>query len=90
MSPLPAVLQILTSKQLAIQVVHAYPWLLDKPKLLDALAASRGDLSLQVAANQTGVDELQHAADWQEVEQYLKSFTAQDLHRHVPLLQGPG
>ena len=80
--------QIFTSRQLAIQVVHAYPWLLDKPRLLDVLAASYGELTTQAMQQFVEQDDLQHAADWQEVEQYLQCFTASDLHRHVPLLQG--
>ena len=79
-------MQILTSQQLAIQVVHAYPWLLEKPRLLDVLAASRGELTAQALKDSAGLDDIQLAANWQEVEQYLNCFTAQDLQRHVPLL----
>jgi len=83
---LRVVVQILTSKQLAVQVVHAYPWLLDKPRFLDVLAASRGELTAQALKESAGLDDLQLAANWQEIEQYLTCFTAQDLQRHVPLL----
>ncbi|KAL0026893.1 hypothetical protein WJX77_009653 [Trebouxia sp. C0004] len=78
---------ILTSKQLAIQVVHAYPWLLDKPRLLDVLAASRGELTAQALKDSARLDDVQLAANWQEIEQYLTCFSAQDLQRHVPLLK---
>ncbi len=83
---LRVVVQILTSKQLAVQVVHAYPWLLDKPRFLDVLAASRGELTAQALKESAGLDDLQLAANWQEIEQYPTCFTAQDLQRRVPLL----
>ena len=83
---LRVVVQILTSKQLAVQVVHAYPWLLDKPRFLDVLAASRGELTAQALNESAGLDDLQLAANWQEIEQYPTCFTAQDLQRRVPLL----
>lgn len=73
--------QIWTSRQVAVQVVHAYPYILDKPRLLDVLAAHRGQVHMQIAPE---VDSLQHAANWQQVEDYLHRFTPVDLHRHVP------
>lgn len=78
--------QVLTSKQVAIQVVHAYPRLLEKPRLLEVLAALNEEPPAKVLAQSMGLDDLQHAANWQQVEEYLKSFTVKDLNRHVPLV----
>ncbi len=79
--------QVLTSKQVAIQIVHAYPWLLEKPRLLEVLAVMRGEPPAKVLIHSTELDDLQHAANWQQVEEYSKCITVQDLHRHVPLVQ---
>ena len=70
-----------------MQVVHAYPYVLDKARLLDVLATQRGALYMPVTTSMYSVDSLQHAANWQQVEEYLDRCTMQDLHSHIPLAQ---
>lgn len=57
--------------------------------MLEVLAASRGEPSSEVLMQAGGVDDFQHAANWQQVEEYLKGVNTSNLHLHIPFLTEP-
>lgn len=79
-------MQIHTTKQFAAALVYAYPW--SPPhKAIEVLALDRGEPSIQELMNDTSLDNLQHAANWEEIISYLKSITMDNYHGHVPLVK---
>lgn len=80
-------MQILTAKQFATATVYAYPFCHKHDAILEQLAADRGEPSVQALLEDTSVDDIQHAANWQEVVKYLTTIKLEDLSHHTPLLQ---
>ncbi len=78
-------MQIHTSKQLAEGMVYAYPYV-PGHHLLELVAKQRGEPAMQELADDTSVDGIQHAANWEEVVMYLKKITMDNLHGYVPVL----
>ena len=54
--------------------------------MLERLAKERGEPSMQELADDTSIDGLQHAANWEQVVTYLKTITMDNLHEYVPVL----
>jgi len=77
--------QIHTSRQLAAAMVHAYPHT-PSYHLLERLAKDRGEPSMEQLADDTSVDGVQHAANWEQVEAYLQKITINNMHEYVPVL----
>ena len=73
--------------QQAICMVQPYPYIPDEPRCFEALAAVRGEPPTTVLTQPGGLDDLQHAANWQQVQTYLKTVTQDNLHVHVPFQQ---
>lgn len=82
-----AILQIQTTRQHAIGIVHSYPWIPEKGRILEVMAAQIGEPSSELLMRPNGLDDLQHAANWQQIEDYLKTVNMSNLHLHVPLVQ---
>lgn len=82
-------MQILTAKQHAIGIVHSYPWIPEKHRLLELLASKKGEPTAEALTRSAGLDNLQHAANWQQVEEYLKTVTIDNMNKHVPLIKDP-
>ena len=78
-------MQIQTCKQHAVGIVYSYPWIPAKHKMLEVLAAQRGEPPLQRYLDGDGLDELQHAANWVQVADYLRTINASNLLVHMPL-----
>lgn len=83
-------MQIQTSKQHAIAIVHSYPQIPAKGRILEALASQRGEPPKQALMQSAGMDGLQHAANWQQVVEYLQDVHAGNLSQHVPLMTSDG
>ena len=79
-------MQIQTSKQHAITIVHSYPQIPEKGRILEALASQRGEPPKEALMQSAGMDSLQHAANWQQVVEYLQDVHASNLNQHVPLV----
>ena len=79
-------MQITTAEQKARAVVYAYPQSAKPEAMLNLLAAERGEPSAQSLLEDTSVDDFQHAANWQEVAQYLTTVTSDNVHSHCRLL----
>lgn len=77
---------IQTCRQHAIAIVHSYPAIPEKARLLEVLAAQRGEPCKEDLMQPAGMDSLQHSANWQQVVEYLQYVNADNLNRHVPLL----
>lgn len=74
-------------KQWATAFVYAYPWLPMHTTSLEAIAAERGGEPSQTALEQdTSIQDLQHAANWEDVVAYLTTLDMESFSRHVPLL----
>ena len=82
-------MQILTSKQHAIGIVHSYPWIPEKHRLMELIASKRGEPAAEMLTQSAGLDNLQHAANWQQVDEYLKTVTAHNMNQHLPLIKDP-
>ena len=81
-----ACLQVQTSRQRAIMLVHAYPFITHKDKLVSVLAEQHREPSVQSLLSDTTKTDLQHAADWQQAAEYLNTITVATMHLHQPLL----
>lgn len=81
-------MQILNAEQCAKAVVLAYPYPAQPAALLNQLAAGRGEPDMHLLLNDTSVDDFQHAANWQEVVQYLATITMENVYAYIPLLTG--
>ena len=76
----------MTSQQAAMAMVYAYPTWPKHWLLMEQLAEERGCPSKQELLEDTSVDDLQHAANWEEVVRYATTITMETIHDHVPLL----
>ena len=79
-------LQIMTSEQTAVSMVYAYPHWPKHGAIMEHLASERGQPPLQELLDDTSVDDLQHAANWEQVVTYASTITMQTINGHVPLL----
>ncbi len=80
-------IQVLTAKQHAMGIVHSYPWIPEKHRLLELLAAKNGEPTAEALTQSAGLDNLQHAANWQQIDEYLKTVTVHNMNQHVPLIK---
>lgn len=82
-----ATLQIQTSVQHAVMMVHPYPRCADSNELLELLALQHNEKSIEALMNSADVDDLQHIADWETVIPYAASLDASNIHEHNPFLK---
>ena len=55
--------------------------------MLEAIAAERGgEPSKESLAADASIDDVQHAANWEDVITYLTTINMDTIHEHVPLL----
>ncbi len=80
-------MQIHTSKQHAVSMVHFYPLLPHASKEMEALARQHMAPSIEALMEPGEADDLQHAANWQQVEQYVQTYNLSNLHNHLPFLK---
>ncbi len=73
--------------QHAISMVQPYPRSVDTNKLLETLAQQHREPSIQSLMEPSGLDDLQHAANWEAVVQCVESLDAVNVHIHVRVLQ---
>lgn len=86
-NPASPVVQIATLMQQAICIAQPYPYVADKPRMFEVLAAARGEPSTAVITQAGGLDDFEHNANWQNVPNYLKTITRENLHIHVPFVK---
>ena len=79
-------MQIQTSVQHAKAVVHKYPRATKYKDVLETLAKQRGEPGSEELLQPAGLDDLQHAANWEGVIQWVESVDEKGLHGHHPLL----
>ena len=73
--------------QHATLMVNSYPRPVDPNTLLEILAQQYDEPSIEVLMSADFKDDLQHAANWDTIEDYMSSLTAEKAHEHCPLLQ---
>jgi len=81
---LSASMQIQTSLQHAVAMVHQYPRAPDTKVLLETVAQLHKEPSVESLVAGSGLDDQQHAASWQAVTQYLESLDANGVHGYTP------
>jgi len=77
--------QIASSRQQAVMMVHYYPRAGGYKVLLDILAQQNQELSAECLAGGSGLNDLQHTADWQAVVLYVESLDASGVRGHCRL-----
>lgn len=82
-------MQILTSVQNAQSMVHQYPRGADSKVLMDTLAQQHQEPSTQELTESCELDDMQHAANWQLIVEYVENLDAESLHGHTPLVKVP-
>ena len=83
-------LQIYSSVQHATMMVHSYPRPVDPNKLLDYIASKHNEPSIEVLLSPSGVDDLQHSANWETVKKYISTLSPSNVHEHCPFLPQNG
>lgn len=78
--------QVQTSRQRAINMVHAYPFIAHKDKIVGVLAEPLGEPSVSALLSDTTKSDMRHSADWQQVTEYLDTISMANMHMHQPLL----
>ena len=68
-------LQVLTVMQQALCVMKGFPYIADKARALEVLAAMRGEPSTILLAQPADQDDFEHHISWQRVVNYLKTVT---------------
>ena len=91
-SSCPVYVQLHTSRQLAVIIVHTHPWVPCKHHLLEELARQQQQAPVAQILESAETDSLEHLADWEEIVTYLQTITPENLHQYVPLgrSQSPG
>ncbi len=79
-------MQILTCRQHATAIVHSHPQHPEKGRMMETLASQRGEPPQEELMQPAGMDSLQHAANWQQVVEYLQDVNASNLNQHVPFV----
>ncbi len=80
-------MQITSSLQQAVAMVHQYPKAAGYKVLLDVLAQLHNEPTKEQIAEGSGLDDLQLAANWQTVVQYVESLGAKNAHGYCRLIQ---
>ena len=80
-----AVMQVLTTKQLAEMMVHCYPYMPSMEPFIHSLAAETGYPNKEdvVAVAQTN----HMTTEWQQFNEYAKHAASGIFHEHVPFVQ---
>lgn len=81
-----ACLQIHTCMQQAVSIVFSYPWIPVKHKMLEVMAAQRGQPQFEQYMEGDGLDDVQHAVNWQLIPEYLSKLNINNLAQHVSLI----
>ncbi|DBA95755.1 TPA: hypothetical protein ACH3X1_001309 [Trebouxia sp. C0004] len=76
---------ILTLKQQAVCTVKGFPYIPDKPRILEILAHQRSEMPILVLSQPLGIDDFEHHTNWQLVVNYLRMITKDNLHLYLPL-----
>ncbi|KAL0055425.1 hypothetical protein WJX82_000314 [Trebouxia sp. C0006] len=76
---------ILTLMQQAVCIVKGFPYIPDKPRILEILAHQRSEMPIVVLSQPLGVDDFEHHTNWQLVVNYLRMITKENLHLYLPL-----
>ena len=77
--------QLHTSSQLAVIIVHTHPWVPCKHHLLEELARQQQQAPVAQILESAETDSIEHSADWEEIMTYLQTITPENLHQYVPL-----
>ena len=76
-------LQVLTTKQWATLIVHAYPYMPDIESALESVAKSAGQPPKKVLMSDRSLGNM--AAEWEGLEEYLEVVAKNRTHNYTPL-----
>lgn len=77
--------QVLTSLQSALQLVHAYPYLIEPSPLLDTLAEKHGQLQNGTASFASSDQQKMLVVQWDALLVYISRVTSKDCFEYVPM-----
>ena len=78
-------MQLHTSRQLAVIIVHTHPWVPCKHHLLEELAKQQQEAPVAQILESAESDGQEHSAEWEQIVSYLTTITPENLHQYVPL-----
>ena len=76
-------LQVLTTKQWATLIVHAYPYMPDIESAFESVAKSAGQPPKKALMSDCSLGNM--AAEWEGLEEYLEVVAKHDTHNYIPL-----
>ena len=79
-----ACVQITSSVQQAKGMVHQYPRAPNTKALLEVLAKLQQEPSVESLAQPSDLDDLQLAANWEAVVEYVEGLEASGVHGYAP------
>ena len=80
------VLQILTRMQVAVWIVHLYPYIPVLEEVLEGVAMAMHEPSKEDVMAMAQQDPMN--AEWAELEEYVEMVVAKDPHAYVPVPRG--
>lgn len=80
-------MQITSSLQQAVAMVHQYPKAASYKVLLDVLAQLHNEPTKEQLAEGSSLDDVQLATNWQTVVQYVESLGAKNAHGYCRLIK---
>lgn len=75
-------LQLLSTRQWAATIVHAYPYMPDIENALEAVAKAAGHPPKEAVLNDRSMGNM--AVEWEGLQDYLQLITSPKTHDYVP------
>jgi len=79
----PPLAQVLTTRQWALVIVHAYPYLMTVESSLEAFASHRGMQPKSVLLKAAQTDDME--SDWLALQEYIELISQENPHDYLPL-----
>ena len=79
----PRLLQVLTTRQWAAMIVHAYPYLITVEESLEACAKHKGRQPKLAILKAAQTDNME--SDWLALQEYIELISHKNPHDHLPL-----
>jgi len=79
----PRLLQVLTTRQWAAMIVHAYPYLITVEESLEASAKHKGRQPKLAILKAAQTDNME--SDWLALQEYIELISQENPHDYLPL-----
>jgi len=81
----PPLAQVLTTRQWALIIVHAYPYLMTVESSLEAFASHRGMQPKSVLLKAAQTDDME--SEWLALQEYIELIGQENPHEYLPLFK---